>query len=484
MIPRIRHLAAAACVALLAGYNLPIQYRYLAETTRANQATATLLERLAALPAIEPRRSILLDITDPSFPRIVSLYTRGHPTTIVAGNGTLGVEGFIQTLGVRARDARVRGLLPYGSSGIPETFDRVLASMHPQRFPLPSGDGGILEFTQITLPGVPLDNAILIAPAADESVVNDSTSRPATGHYYARDLAEVHNHLALIDASLGHVILPGVIEDVALWQREPDFFDSRGGTQATGRYLLFQVLNPVPGSRLMLGITSAAALGGRPLPPASVIGTERVPLDLVGRGAARVVSPVITPRIIEGRAYIAIDMGVNATRFAYARSGLAGLFNSNLTVDPRWLVAFARDISFLAPGQLEALDAPSGVTAFPAGLLVPNLQFSGVHEDGWIADTARFRLQLRAGSHGVRIAGRVGWFGALREGVGVTLLVDGEPVLRRRLSQGEFELRAELPESTSARWVEIRSDVTAHFPGDDPREGSLLLTSVELEGAR
>ena len=114
-----RQIIRAARQDAQAGANLPIQYRYLAETARPDGSAAILLGRLAALRTLEPGRPVMLDVIDPSYPRIVSLYTRGHPTTIVAGNDTLGVEGFIAALDRRLQDPRTAALLPYGGRGVP-----------------------------------------------------------------------------------------------------------------------------------------------------------------------------------------------------------------------------------------------------------------------------------------------------------------------------------------------------------------------------
>jgi hypothetical protein len=469
-------VTAAALVALLAAFNLRTQYGYLAETAPRGGSTATLMERLRNLRQLEPGRPVLLDVVDPSYPRVIALYTRGHPTMVIAGSPWLGIEDFATRLQEPGFDPRLGAWLRGGS--------RPLAQPPPseRQFPLPSETPGILEFRRFGVPGVTLDGAVLIAPAADQSIINNSAARPASGRFYALSLSEVHNHLALIDSPLARIVVPGVVENVALWQREPDFANPGQGVQGIGRYLLFQVFNPVAGSRLLLDLTTTSlAWLGVSLPEVAVVGEDRATLHLVGRGAARVLSPPVALRVIDGRSYVAIDMGAEATHIPAARQGVAALFNTDLALDPRRLTGFARNISLLTEDEVRAMTPPAAVPSFPRGLFTPGLLFSGVYEDGWMAEAARFRLQLPEGSGGVRITGDVQGFGALQRGVGITILVDGGTVLARRLDPGDFDLRVPLPRSGDARWVEIRTDAVDRQPGG--LLASIRLTAIALESA-
>lgn len=467
MTRRPRYVAAAGLVAMLAAFNLATQVRYLAETQSLDNVV--LMGRLEQLRTLGPGRPVLLDVTDPTVPGLAAAFTRGHPTAVLAARVFLQIEGFVGQ--------------PAPGGLAPQIDGTPLVPVQLREFPIPTSAAGALAFRQVTLQGFSLSDAVLVTSAADQSVLNGSEPRPATGRYYVCNLADVRNHLALIYSSRGQVITPGIIDDIALWQHEPDFANPDGGLQASGRYLLLQVLNPVAGSRLLLDLTaSPLAKLGLGLPPAAVIGEHRVELGPIGRGAARLISTPLVPRVIDGRSYIVIDMGADAVRLPYARSGLAGLFNRELGIDPRRVTAFVRNISFLTAGEAEALTPPSGVDRFPAGLFAPGLQFSGVYEDGWMAEAARFRLRVPAGSRGVRLAGHMPNLGTLRAGAGMTLLVDGEPVLQRRLEPGDFTLRADLPPSQDARWIDIRLDTTERLPGGDGRVASVLLRVIALEG--
>jgi hypothetical protein len=212
------------------------------------------------------------------------------------------------------------------------------------------------------------------------------------------------------------------------------------------------------------------------------MGEERVTIEVARRGASRLLTPPVTPRLIGGRSYIAIDMGTDSRRFSSARRGMAGLFNDRLGLDPRRLVGFVRNISLLTKDQIEAMPPPSAIPRFPAGLFQPGLLFSGVFEDGWIAERARFHLRRAGESRSVIVRGHAPGISERLRGIGISVLVDGEPVSRQRLEPGDFELRVSIPPATGARWVELHLDSADRLSADDERIVSILLRSIELEG--
>ena len=301
-----------------------------------------------------------------------------------------------------------------------------------------------------------------------------------TGRYFIRPIADVRNHLAQVDSNLAHAIYPGIIDNVALWQRELDFAGP-GGLQAIGRHLLFEVINPVPGSRLLFDFTTGARYD-LALPPATIIGEQRVELDLVGRGAARVLSEPITPMAIDGRFYIAIDMRAEPRRILRDRRGLMALYNRHLNLDPRSVVGFIRNISLVTDDQI-SIPAPPSIQSIPAGLFQPGLLFSGVYEDGWMADIARFKLGSTKDSRLLRIKGYVPGFNPRLATATLKVLVDGEQVAQRQISAGDFELEAIIPSANGPRWIELRVAATDRLSADDSRIASILLRSIALESA-
>src|SRR5439155_3422792 len=119
---------------------------------------------------------------------------------------------------------------------------------------------------------------------------------------------------------------------------------------------------------------------------------ERQRLPMVGRGSARVFSPPMTPQIIEGRAFLGLDMGVDGEPFPERRSGLMALYGTDVALDRRRPVGFLRDISLVSQEEYGRLAPPSKLESFPADLENPDLEYSGIYEDGRVSEASYFQL--------------------------------------------------------------------------------------------
>ncbi len=432
--------------------------------------SATMLHRLRGLEKLGPERLVLLDAPDAFGALLAARHARGHVTVLLSGAVPSPAAGLCDASGRRTAAFRI-------SPGFERVACEWRASYHDLAFDLTSGTEGTHRFLRFVLPGgVSSADAVLVSPAADGSVVNNSWPRSPSGYYEVDRLAHVRDHLAAVDSSLGHTIIPGVTEDVALWPYEPDFADAAAGIQGVGRHLLFEALNPEPGSRLLLDFTAgslSAQTAG--LPPAKAIGEDASGFGFVGRGAARMLSGAITPRIIDGHPYLAVDLGMAPLRFETARHGLAGLYNRQLSLDPRHLVGFVRNISLVTDEMIAAMSPPSKLKNFPRDLLEPGLLFSGLYEDGWMAEVAWIRLDARGGSRQLRVRGRVP--GLLPAGAALEVRADDRMLVTQSIGPGDFDLRVELL-AEGPHWIELRADRTARLPAPDGRVASVLLTSI------
>jgi hypothetical protein len=460
-----RRVAAAAFVASLGLANLVTQNGYIAGST--SKGWSGMLGQLRGLTALPAHAPVAIGLQDFPEPQLVGLYTTGHPAWNLGGTDMTQIEK--RTWEVYPKDFE-------------DLTAQLLASYHLVEFDL-GPDEPSHRFRRFEpQDSVRAQAAYVILPARDESVVNGSKSdRPRTGRLYAALQADQHNTLVLMDTDLGHIISPGKIENVALWQIEDDFGGSPDGIQGIGRHLLFEVLNPVPGSRLVLDYTTGGLAGqGVSLPPASVIGTERLSLGFEGRGSGRVLSDPVTPREIDGHFYIAVDMGVAATRFHTERHGLAALYNIQLGDDPRSLTGFTRNISLIAPEQVAAIAPPAAITSFPAGLMAPGLFYSGVTEDGWLADRAWFDLALPGPSNFVHVTGAVPGFSPKILGGVIKVFAEGAKVAEGKLTAGAFDMTIPIPEASGPREITFEISGTDRLPVPDGRLVSMLLTSLSI----
>jgi len=472
MMRRARRLAALAIVALLALANLATQQKYVADSAQGQwDRTLAAARDLAALPAHTP---IVLGMQDDTIGELVSLYTRGHSTWSLGGfPGTpLYTDPFLPAK--PAEQAR--------SSGDGGVVQQMLEVFPAQHFDLTPDGFGHRFFRFDPPPDLDMSTAVALLPTRTESIVNDSQDRPQRGRFYTGKLADQRNMLIQVDTSLGHVVTPGHQDDVGLWQREGDFVPGGHGIQGVGRHLLFEVLGPVAGSRLLIDFTSASlAAQDRALPSVTLHGATLQGLTFGGRGSGRLLSAPIEPREIAGHYYIALDLDQEIAHFHNERHGLAGLYNAKLPLDSRGLVGFVRNISLLTPDQAAALPPPAAIASIPAGLQAPGLLYSGVSEDGWVADTAWFQLATAENSNRLRIKGDIAGFSPkLLAGV-VKIRVDGEMVGEQRLASGALDVDLPIKAKSGPRRIELEATATDRLPNGDGRLASFHLASVMLE---
>jgi len=297
--------------------------------------------------------------------------------------------------------------------------------------------------------------------------------------------SSVHDRLVLIPsvrASAGIFDRPPRGEPSIMVARyEPDPLIPGGKVEAVGRYMLFAVVNPSPKLRVVVDFTASLnADGSNRVPPISVLGTRREAFAVEGRGAGRFVSPPIVPRLVDGLPMFELDMGADGTVFRQPRRGILALFGSQYKLDPRRFVGFVRDISVISDEQYRRLRAPSALTAFPRDLQNPDLQFSGIYEDGWVAERAFAWLTAPRGRHAFVVRGSVPALPGVTESV-VHVSIDGIEVASQPVLPGEFEIRADSHGDGRRHKVDLVFDRTFHLPNGDNRVAAGLLSYAGYE---
>jgi hypothetical protein len=453
--------------------NVITQFAYLRSGEQKGDDWKLLLERLSRIDEIAPTGGVVgLDVQSVDLAYIAALFTRSRPTWILSGRSP------VLTFNPAARfilpaDFQNFALLKAAISDAQRKYESVHLIMGGSDHVINRYSRAVVDLDQ---------NATVFAPAADQTVLNGSSRRPAGGKGYLVRADELSNHLLQIDSSLAHIVVPGYTENVGLWPLETDFADPRHGIQAMGRYLLMEVLNPIPNSQLLFDFSSSplGAAGGE-LPPAVIVGNSEVPVGLVGRGAGRVLSDPLAMRVVDGHNYLAIDLGVQARRFPFRRHTVLGLYNGHLGLDPRSLVGFARNISLLTPAQVGSLSAPDAIESFPAGLFQPGLLYSGIYEDGWMGEAARMRLNVSQGFSRLNIRGQMpGGLRGEHERITLQILIDGTLADERKVEPGSFDLEIPLHVERGSHWIELRADTVRALSGGDGRHASVLLKSIAV----
>jgi hypothetical protein len=485
LLGRRRAWWAIAVVVFVAG-NLWVQAVYVDHSrgrgvmSELRDASATRLPALfSRAVAAAPPAALDFDTANVVLAKILALHLDGVPATFLARDFFFNIH--------RSRyyeDAVHR-------VEVADAFARFAAQVGVRRslirFPL-LNDAAEDNLFSAPAPGTTAERVpggALVLSTGAQSVFNRRALGREAAPFLIRPYREVANHLVFMHSRLGqHYYAYEDRTRIALFQIERDPLLPGSTIAALGRHLVFRVVNP--GRSLRLAVTLTASFKGdgqNRLPPAAVIGEARVPLPLVGSGSARVFSPAVTPRDFEGQPYLAIDMNVDGALIRVPRRGLMSLYGRGVAVDSRRVVAFTRDISLVSEEEYRALEPPRSVSSIPRDLANPALEYSGVYEDGWIAEHAYFQLTRAPGADVVTVRGRTqpGPDGVPPQEL--VVLVDGREVSRQPIS-GEFSLRVEAPPGPGRARVDLRVSPLRRFDGLDNREVGFLLRSIGFEPGR
>jgi hypothetical protein len=188
-----------------------------------------------------------------------------------------------------------------------------------------------------------------------------------------------------------------------------------------------------------------------------------------------VFSAPLTPQVVGGVPYILLDMGAAGHLPAVERHGLQDLYGRSVPTDPRFLTSYVRDISVVDAARYASLRPPAALSAFPADLANPDLEYSGLYEDGWIGTEGYVRL---AGGPRAELVVR----GAVPAGAGqhLDLLVDGRNLASVAIVPGPLSVRAAVPASGTSRRIELRFARSIKLNPPDERPAAAHLTFLGL----
>ena len=266
-----------------------------------------------------------------------------------------------------------------------------------------------------------------------------------------------------------------------MYQPERDFFFPGQTMLSLGRDSLFRILGPSPRVRMVLEYTGSLN-GDREnrIPAGSVIGDERLMFPAKGRGSARLFSPPVAPQQIGSGRYIALDMGSWGWSFPEHRSRIMSLYGRDVLMDGRRIVGFERDISVISEDAYAAMRPPESLRSFPQDLRNRDLEYSGIYEDGWVAEKSEAVLSQPDGASVLVITLSVPGLAGRPAASSLTVRLDGKEAASKPLPPGETTLR--LPTAgTGRRHIELIFDRAANLPKPDGRPVSALLRYVGFE---
>jgi hypothetical protein len=322
----------------------------------------------------------------------------------------------------------------------------------------------------------------LLESGPDLSPLNHRQFRdPVSENVGFRAASSVKNYLITLMSSLGGnsslVENTGSDHGIAFYAPEPDYFFDDTIT-SVGRYLLFQILGPTPRIRVVVDYTATLnGDGENRIPPIAAIGAERIHLDSTGRGAGRFFSPAFEPQQIDGASYMMLDLGEAPFRMPNPKSGLMALYGRPVRLDTRLMTGFVRDISIISDGEYAAMGAPVELAHFPDAVHDPNLEFSGIYEDGWSAEHAVLMLAAPGEPSRLRVQGtipRLGPDGATE----ISVSVDGQAGQTQEVMPGDFVIEVPAAVHGGKHRIELHASTARHLPAPDTRLVSFLIRGI------
>jgi hypothetical protein len=323
----------------------------------------------------------------------------------------------------------------------------------------------------------------LSMPTGSQWVLNRRVLPEGSPDLVALRCGAAKDLLVFVVSSVGQSFtLPKDLSRVSFWQLEKDPSFPGRTFSGFGRYALLKVLNPSKSIRLELELTTSSIRrknGSYALPPASVVGAQRVHFPVVGEGAARVVSPPLRPQWIDGQAYVLLDSGLVPQLPPVKRPGLTSLWGTSVPLDPRHLSVSVRNVSVLTAQQYAGQRPPSALQRFPSDLARKDLEYAGIFEDGWVGSRS---YAVLAGGPATRLTVRADVVPGL-DSQHLVVRVDGRRLYAGAVKPGQVNVKVHIPASRARRRVDLEWARVVRLPAPDGRRVAAHLDFLGMRGS-
>jgi hypothetical protein len=477
---------------LLAAAGLPTQALYV-RASRGEVAylvampgvsRARVLTRLAEALRPVAARELLFDTVNPTLGTLQALQVQGTPASFPCTFFLSGLAfKFDEGLGFGVKSCYLPDAVAQRTAALVRGLNRVFrkCSFHLHD---PADPAARNKFRLCTAGREGDDPAgrFLVCSAGRLSVFNRSQLGDDPGSpFVVKPWAQTRNYLLFTPSWWGN-LYPSAPDRTGPFGPEPDVIYPGRFMAASGRHTLFEVVNPTPQVRLVLDLTTTLkGDGDNRLPPAAAVGRRRVPLPLHGRGSARVWSPPLTVQRIAGHYFVGLDLGRPATRFGHHADGLNALGDDELSGDPRYTVAFLRNVSLVSEEEYTRRRPPVLLTNFPHDLLGPGLEYCGLYEDGWASEWLSCTLTAPGGAANLVVRGLVPDVGDRRFRTALRVLLDGREVHAAEVPVGQFKVRCLTPVSAGRHEVRLLFSRWQRLPGAAGRPVAAKLSALGFE---
>ncbi|HLB34834.1 MAG TPA: hypothetical protein VJK54_11455 [Chthoniobacterales bacterium] len=275
---------------------------------------------------------------------------------------------------------------------------------------------------------------------------------------------------------------------ISFYQNQNDPYSRVQSLSGIGPYFLFQV-DP-PSQEIYLRVAVTKSIFGKERTSlyqhAVVKGEQDKNADFKGNGAANLYIGPIKPFDWNGTSYVALDFGEEGQQPIKDTTGIMGLYRKEQSIDPRYLVGYARDISAITADHYRIMERPREVSNFPKDLAeAKSLEFSGWYEDGWISQHSYVILGSDKKADSLVIKGVVpGLKRLVTEGQRITIFINGVEIChQQKIAPGAFELKFNVPqkkESSPSTRVDIVFNIAEQLPAPDFRPASAKINYLGL----
>ena len=332
---------------------------------------------------------------------------------------------------------------PYPSKNFPQLVDGSFSHSFSQSFATQVGMN-TFEIPKLQLGLRKSNDTYVLSNNGGDSIFNRT---PTSSEDVFSILKNPKNFLIYKDSKLGPMNLVSRSDKskVVLWRLESDPMMPNSEMSALGKVILMQALNSTPKTRLKLEMSSTVLeQNSRILPKAGISGKENSTFDIVGRGSARVLSTPVIPYEVSGQKFLQLNFFAEGEYFQNIKRGLNGLYNKEVTLDPRKIVTFGRALNLTNRREV-LFDAPASISRFPQDLENEELLYSGIYETGWLSEESYFYLKSSDGNDSLQFTGFVPLVKDKDFATTVLITIDRKVVAKRKIQVGEFDFNLEIP---------------------------------------
>jgi len=292
----------------------------------------------------------------------------------------------------------------------------------------------------------------------------------------------LENHLIFVSSQKGQSYFGADRNNIGLYESESDPMHPNSFMQAIGKQLVAQVISPTTQAHLVVSLSSTLLPQQERILPLIAINTANgTKLPIVGRGSARVETTNFTTEKYKGRDYLQLMFLREPKLFPWTGNSVTQLYGRDIPIDTRFITTFGKNISLISHETYSSKAAPTIINNVPVALQEDNLYYSGVYEDGWVAEDSYFILN-GANSSKLSVRGQVPNVGNSRFQTTASVYLDDELVGSKTLALGDFRFDIDLlgtnTSISSRSRVSLRFTETQKLGGTDGRPVSALINSI------